>query len=163
MVLTAVNTFETALSAAATANLQAIAVKHQRRRELIALLHKPGACVLYTSGQSPLVTSSSGFRMAKPFEPSPAITNPQHVQLKNGSNSGEPDIRFTSVPGARMYAYEYTADPLTDSSVWKVAYNNRTRNILTGLEVGKKYYCRIAALGINKQVMYSDTLSKIVS
>ncbi|MBD0287066.1 MAG: fibronectin type III domain-containing protein [Flavisolibacter sp.] len=162
-VLNAINIFEAALQSAGTGNLQDIAVKNLRRSNLISLLHRLGAYVLFSAQQDPVVATSSGFRIAKQPESGPAITNPQNVQIKNGSNSGELDIRFKKVPSARMYAYEYTPEPLTDGSVWKVEYNNLTTNTLSGLEVGKRYYCRIAAIGINKQVMYSDTISKVVS
>jgi hypothetical protein len=63
--------------------------------------------------------------------------------------------------GAKSYMYQVSLDPL-DETKWTTVCGTTRKNLFTGLESGKKYYVPVVALGINKQVVYSDVFSRMV-
>jgi hypothetical protein len=69
---------------------------------------------------------------------------------------------FARVPGARSYQYQYTEEPLTDSSVWLTQTGTRRKNLFTGLESRKRFWVRVGAVGDHKQLVFSDPLSRVV-
>ena len=125
-------------------------------------LHLLGNFVLHMSGNNEVVATSSGFNISKTPEPRPAITIPEGLVLKNGLNKGELDLKFERVAGARSYLYEITPGPVTGQSQWQSVMSTVSKNLFAGLESGKEYSCRVAAVGVKKQVVYSDVVSRIV-
>jgi hypothetical protein len=108
------------------------------------------------------VLVSSGFTLAKTGQPVAPITNPQGLQVENGVNSGEVISSVNAVKGAMAYVHQYTADPITDNSQWISVTSTKRKNVFTGLEPTKIYWFRVAAIGVNEQIAYSEMLSKIV-
>jgi hypothetical protein len=161
-VQTAISAFDAALLQARTGNRQDIVMKNVKRDELVNLVHLLGNYVLFSSKGDAAVATSSGFRIAKGPEPAPTITAPEAVTLAEGLNPGELLLSFKKVPSARSYVYAYTADPLTADSEWQTQIGTIAKNTFTGLDSGKRYWCRVAAVGINKQMVYSDAVARIV-
>lgn len=52
--------------------------------------------------------------------------------------------------------------PLTQNSKWEMSTNTVNKKLYTGLESGKEYNIRVAAVGIKEQRIYSDVVSRIV-
>jgi hypothetical protein len=157
-----ITAFEAALLAAQTGNRQDIVVKKVKRQELIDMLHLLGNYVLFTSRGDAAVATSSGFHIKKTPEPAPAITAPEGVHIDKGINTGELVLSFKKVPAAHSYVYAFTADPLTPDSQWQTRNGTITKNTFTGLERGKRYWCRVAAVGIKNQVAYSAPVTQVV-
>jgi hypothetical protein len=153
--------FQAAVLNAQSGNRQEVSVKNEIRTTLIMQLHLLGNYVLFTAGGNEVIATSSGFRISKQPEPRPAIINPQGLALVNGLNKGELELSCGGVAGARSYLHEITPAPLTPSSKWETITSTLTKNLFANLESGKEYVCRIAAVGVKKQLVYSDIVSRI--
>ncbi len=155
--------YKAALSAAQTHDKIKISIKNDRKKDLIQILDPLRLYVLKIADGDETTLLKSNFTLRKNgLQPAPPITNPQDMQVENGLNPGEVVTSVKAVKGARAYSHEYTPDPLTDNSTWVTATNTRRRNVFTGLDRGKTYWFRVAAIGGNNQVAYSEMISKIV-
>jgi hypothetical protein len=154
--------FSIGMQKASSGNSQDILLKNQLKDELVELLHLLGAYVAFASKGDPIVARSSGFRIAKPPAPQPAVTKPENVRLSDGPNAGEIAAECKRVPGAKSYQYQYTQDPALPQDNWMTVTSTRRKVVLTNLESGKKIYCRIGAVGSNDQIVYSDVASRQV-
>jgi hypothetical protein len=86
---------------------------------------------------------------------------PTGLTLSDGANSGEMIIRLTAVKGAYSYTYIYSNDPaMLDNTTVSVSATT-TSYTFTGLTKGKTYYCRVAVVGTNKQMIYSNIINRI--
>jgi hypothetical protein len=159
---TAKDVFVTALSAAKDGGKVQVAIKNQRRDELIEQLHLMGNYVLYTCAGDRVMAISSGYSIAKTPSPAPEVTKAENQKLDEGINSGQLSYSFEKVPGARSYVYQATQEPLTENSMWSSEMGTKRRFLFSGLESGKRYWVRVAAVGIGGQTVYSDPLSRIV-
>ncbi|MBD0353386.1 MAG: hypothetical protein ICV65_19755 [Flavisolibacter sp.] len=133
-----------------------------KRQRLIDLLHALRKHVLFTANQDPVMAASSGFTVAKEPQAAPPMGQPENPTFSYGSNSGELMARTIRVQGARAYLFQYTSDPLTESSVWQ-QLGSSSKTVLKNLSVGQRIWCKITAVGANDQVRYSKaSLSKVV-
>ena len=69
---------------------------------------------------------------------------------------------FEKVTGARSYVYQGTQEHLNETSDWVNYMGTQRRFLFSGLESGKRYWIRVAAIGIEGQTVYSDPLSRLV-
>jgi hypothetical protein len=159
---TALTDFEIALAKAKTGSELEKAIKNDKREALVNLLHSLSNYVLFTADGSETVAKSSGFSIARPPEPAPELTPATNQVLEDGQNAGELKFSFDKVPTARSYMYQYTVDPVTDNSVWQGQPGTTRKTVFTGLQSGKKYWCRVYALGTRGQGVYSEPVSRIV-
>ena len=158
----AIDSFTNAVAVAKTGSSYDKALKNQYRMDLIEMLHSLGAYVLFTAEGDFLIAQSSGFTIAKEPSPAPPITAAANQKLDDGANAGELYFSFDKVQGARSYIYQYTADPLTYTSTWETKVGTIRKVNFTGLDSGKKYWCRVMAIGINGQGVYSEPVSRVV-
>jgi hypothetical protein len=159
---TKLTVFSGALAVAKTGNSYEKAFKNQKRAELIALLQSLAVYVLFTANNDPLVAKLSGFNIAKNPSPAPEVTPAANQQLADGANAGELKYSFDRVPGAKSYVYQWTPDPITPESVWTSIVGTVSKMTFTGLESGKKCWCRVVSIGTNGQGVYSEPVSRIV-
>lgn len=139
-----------------------IAEKNEKRKELITMLEKLAHYVLFTSDGDKLKALSSGFSFPKPAASATTIFKPNNLVLSDGQNAGELRLDFDRVAGAKSYVYQYTPDPINESSAWENKMGTVSHAIFTNLQSGKKYWCRVAAVGVGDQVVYSDVVSRVV-
>jgi hypothetical protein len=158
---TALTDFEIALAKAKTGSELERAIKNDKRQELIDLLHALGNYVLFTVKGDRTKAVSSGFSIAKDPTPQPPISKPENLQVTEGQNAGELSIKFNRVHGARCYLVQYAEDT-TGTPIWQSQTSTTSKYILKQLESGKKYQVRIAVVGTNEQLAYSDPVWKIV-
>lgn len=161
-VTTAAAEYSTALLAAKQGGRTEVAIKKQKRTELIKLLTKLASYVTLTANGDRAIMVSSGFDLAKTREPLPPLVKPQVLKVVDGVNPGELKVIIGRVAGARSYMYEYTQDPLTPGSSWTGQNGTLSKVLFKNLESGKKYWCRVIAYGRNEQLAYSDPVSRIV-
>ncbi len=159
---TAVDAFAQALSAAQKGSTYNKAFKNQKKSEMIDLFHGLGNYVLFMANGDALVAQSSKFSIAKPPSPAPGVTAAANQQLDDGENSGELLFTFDRIPGARSYVYQYASDPLTDNTIWQSQTGTVKKVSFSNLDVNKRYWCRVIAIGINGQGVYSEPISRIV-
>lgn len=154
--------YSAALVAAQMRDKTKVATKNEKRLELIETLRALANYVTQVAEGDEATLVSSGFTLAKSGQPVPPIGNPQDLRVENGLNPGEIETSVKAVKGARSYIHQYTADPITDNSQWTSETTTRRKNVFAGLEPTKIFWFRVAAIGANGQIAYSDMLSKIV-
>jgi hypothetical protein len=160
----AIDDFATALSDAENGGSYDKAVKNQKRNALVDILHALGAYVLFTASNAAdplLVAKSSGFHVAKTATPT-ILGSIKNIQLSDGINSGELAISFNSVVGAKAFVYQYTDDATLSETSWRIEVGTSRKVVLSGLEIGKKYFVRIIAIGGKDQKCVSDIVSRLV-
>ena len=161
-VLTMIANYEAILTESLGGEKQRIAEKNSKRRQLTGMLHLLGSYVVFAAKGDAIAASSSGFTVAKGSGSAPAVVAPENIVLDSGLNPGELAVRFPRVKAARCYTYEYTPDPLTKDSIWKLEIGTQTKNVFKGLESGKRYWVRVAAVGSNKQLVHCRPQPRIV-
>jgi hypothetical protein len=157
-----IDAFATAVSEAETGNNYQKAVKNQIGEQLIEMLHSLGNYVLFTANGDFIVAQSSGFSIAKTPSPRPPVGAPASQKLEDGASAGELQFSFETVKGARGYAYQYTQDPITENSAWQTVVGTSRKVVFAGLEVGKKYWCRVIVIGSRGQGVTSNAISRVV-
>lgn len=138
------------------------ALKNVKKEELINKLHSLAYYVLFIADGDEVVAQSSGFTIAKQASTLPDITVPTNPQLRDGANTGELVLSFNRVIGAKSYMYQYTLDPIANDSSWKTETGTVSKAKFAKLESGKRYWCRVVAVGTNGQGVYSNPISRIV-
>ncbi len=138
-----------------------IAVKNQNRAALIALLRQLAAYVNFIANGDRAILLTSGFDITSEGGVS-AITKPENLQVVNGDNPGELIVSVDSVPAAKAYMFEYSTDSTLAETSWQKMPFTQSSFTFTGLDSGKKYFCRVAAVGTRGQMVYSDIISRIV-
>ncbi len=152
--------FIAAVLAAINGDRIAVAYKHVVRGTLVRQLHLLGNYVLFVAAGDEIKAMTSGFTISKVPQATAAISVPDKLVLSNGPNRGEL-LRFRRVVGARAYMYQITPFPVTAESKWDSSLSTVCKMKFTGLERGREYACRVAAIGVKQQVMYSDVVSRI--
>jgi hypothetical protein len=139
-----------------------IAEKNRSRKELETLLRRLGGYVIMTGGDDRAILVSSGFDLEKEREAT-VVLAPQSMKLVSGQNSGEVNIRISGAKGVQTYQYEYTADPMTDNSLWQSETNSKAVHIFKDLVPAKRYWFRVATIGRGSGVkVYNSEVSFII-
>jgi hypothetical protein len=152
--------FLTAKMAAATGNRAHIADKNAKRGVLTRLIRALALYINLTAEGDRSLLLTTGFDVNKERQPV-IITNPENLAIVNG-NTGELIVSVKTVKGATAYVHAYTTDAILAESSWVSVTTTSRKNIFTGLEPGKTYYCRVAAVGPKGQIKYSTIGSRMV-
>ena len=139
-----------------------VALKRSAKNDLEQMLRSLANYVMSVAKGDEAILASSGFALAKKRESAPPLINPQKFVVKPGLNRGEILTSVERIPAARSYVHEYTLDPLTDASVWTSVASAKRHHLFTNLQSGKTYWFRVAAVGINGQIVYSASQAHIV-
>lgn len=150
--------FHTALVDSKDGDRQKIAVKNQKRQELIDGLHLWGAYVLSQANGDPVVAMSSNFKLRKSPSPKPPIGKPENFRVAAGPNPLQIAGRVNTVPGAKSFILQYATDEMMATDSWKGEATTTTKCTLNGLTSGTVYNCRMVAIGPRNQIKYSDVL-----
>ncbi len=130
--------------------------------ELDALISQLAAHVDSISGGDEVKIQSAGMdtratATATTDPPSP----PSALSITAGDHEGELDASWDTVAGAKSYVLESCEDPPTPTS-WKHAgVSTKSRFTITGLQSGKRYWFRVAAINGAGQSGWSDPATKI--
>jgi hypothetical protein len=159
-ILEASNNYSLALTAAQTRDRDAVAVKNDARGILTGLLVQLSNYVMTAANGDRTKLISSGFDLGSEG----GVTNlekPATIELADGKNAGQLVVKVQAVKGAKSYGAQYTPDPLTPDSVWTQVITTTCKYTFTGLISGKKYWCRMAAVGPYGQIVYSDAVCRV--
>jgi hypothetical protein len=159
---TTISEYSDALSAAKEGGKTNVAIKNQKKDDLIFVLVALANYVAFTANSDEVMLTSSGFPLTKQREPLPPLAKPEIIKLDNGTNAGELNVTIAAIKGAKTYVYQYTKDPLNDANEWTGQNSTLTKFNFSELESGKKYWCRVVAYGTNQQIVFSDPVSRIV-
>ena len=158
----AITAFSEAMAAAIDGGRIRIAERKQARKVLEGLMIQLSSYVMMTANGDVNILISSGLDMFKEPETSAPLETPQAPELSSGANTGEVLVKVAVVKGARSYFFEYTADPLSDSSAWQQVVDTRSKLLITGLPAGKKYWFRVTAIGLRGVKTAGKEVSYIV-
>jgi hypothetical protein len=161
VVTTAADAYTAALVKAGSGNRSDIADKNNKRSELTALLRSLADYVNFCANGDRSILLTSGYDITK--EPQPTvITKPENLEVNNGSNSGELQVRVKGVKGAKAYMFEYTTDETQAATTWYSTSSSAAKFVFNNLTPGQKYFCRVGAVGPYGQLVYSDAVARIV-
>ncbi|MBO9681469.1 MAG: fibronectin type III domain-containing protein [Flavisolibacter sp.] len=155
--------YSTSLATAAEGGKTNVAAKNAKKKELAALMTSLALCLMQLADGDELKLVSTGLPLTKTPSPVPPIGVPLIAKIEGGLSAGELDVTIKRLPGAILYVYQYTLDPLTENSEWISQNSTYVKLTLTGLENGKRYWIRVVAYGSNEQMTISDPqLSRVV-
>ena len=155
--------FAAKLALAITGDKVKKAEKNAARQELIVALVQAIPYLEMTCGDDDVLAAKTGYSVVARPGSSPMVTPATNITVSNGLNPGELALRFDTVPGAYGYSYQYTLDPITESSIWSSTIGKRIKYTFTGLQTGQRYWVRVVAVGRNEQAAESEpVLTRIV-
>lgn len=137
------------------------ALKNQLRAVLIALLNQLALYVQMNCNNDETIAMSSGYSLNKSKQPVGVLakaSNFKAVPLHNCMIKLSNDKIF----GADSYSYEYTAAPVADASVWTIVNSTKAKTVIENLTSGKCYAFRVAGIGANPTIIYSDVVASYV-
>ena len=151
-----VDSFIDALGKAGSRDANAVAAKNTKRFELVQLCNTLVNSVAGTANGNRAMLVSARVPLRKIPQPV-VLRNPEHFTITNGINPGELDLKIKG-SNARTIIFEYTEDPPTATSVWTRTTCTSSRCTISGLEAGKKFWFRVAAIGSRNQVAWGETI-----
>lgn len=161
VVAAAITDFSNAVSVADGGSSLDKAIKNDKRLALINLLNSLGNYVIFTVDGNRTKAMSSGFTIAKVPSPMPPLSKPENLQVTEGPNAGDLNVRFKRVIGGRSYLIQYAEETTTGEPVWQNQTCTTSKFTLRNLESGKKYQIRVAVIGAYNQLLYSDPVWRI--
>lgn len=110
----------------------------------------------------PVKLQSGGFELRSAAEPVGVPDQVLSLAVSAGDESGQLDLQWDRVKGARSYEIEVSPDPITATSWTHRPSVTRSRVTLTGFTSGQKIWVRVRAVGAAGQGAWSDPATKIV-
>lgn len=159
---TAIDTFSMWCSTANEGTRNDRRARDDARQALTTYTKKLAEYVTMVGNGDPVILGGSGFPLSKYREPTAPLGVPQNLKVANWLSS-QMVVSTNAVKNAKTYLFQYTEDPLTDASNWNSVTNSKSKLVLTGLTPGKKYWLRVAAVGVKGQITYSIVTSLICS
>lgn len=164
-VTTAANELEAAANAAQAARLEArrrTAAQVNKEDDLDRLITQLGAYVESVAGGDEAKIMSAGLETRSDrTTDSTAPAAPETLTATTGNHEGEIELSWDAVRGARSYVVERTTDPQAATAWTQAGVAPRSSVIVEGLESGKRYYFRVAAVTLNGQSPWSNHAVKV--
>lgn len=161
-VSTALTAYRDALSQAESRTAEKIVIKNEKRNEMEMLLNALALYVQANCQNDLAILLSSGFRSRKPNSPIGTLVKPENLKVMNGPNPGSIKLSIDKVTGAGSYMFEYTTAPAGDEAQWISRGSTARTYIVHGLTSGKEYVFRVAGVGADPTLVYSDAVSRFV-
>ncbi len=161
---TARDAFEAAITAAGVAEQDfkaKVSLKNDKRRVLEGLLTDRGGYVDRVSGGDATKILTSGFEVRATPSPVGAMTAPLHLTSSMGDMSGEIDLQWDPVKGAKSYIVECRTHGATPGSWTQAKICTSSRISVTGLTPGQEYAFRVRAVGSAGEGPWSDETVKM--
>ena len=153
----AVGDFLSKLGKAGTRDLNAIAAKNESRKVLIDLSTLLGVYATLTANGNQDMLLSTNLPQRK--QPQPVVLGkPSNFRCTNGINPGELLLKIDTMHGVASFNFMYTQYPIQEGATWTTVSSSKSTCLISGLEPGKKYAFRVAAIGTNGQVVWGETL-----
>ena len=105
---------------------------------------------------------SSGFEAAKPKAPVGMLLKPENFKVENGPNSGSIKLSVDKIKGASSYRFESTVAPVTATTNWTVNVGTASKFVVDDLTSGQQYAFRVAGVGADPTIVYSDVVTRFV-
>ena len=125
------------------------------------LLTKLGAYVDTIADGDETKIRSAGMDVRSGAAPIGQLPAPTDLSATTGDRDGELDVQWNRVKGASSYVVEQTTDAAAATG-WKSAgVATKSKQSVTGLTTGQKYWFRVAAIGAAGQGPWSDPATKV--
>lgn len=159
---TAESEFATSLINSANGNTNDTATKNKKRKVLESLLHRLGLYVELTADGDEDKLFSSGYDLQKEKETVGILPKPENLKVNNGVNPGSVKVSINSIAGADSYLCQFTEAPVTETSTWVVLPSTKATINIDGLTSGKKYAFKIAGVGADPTLVFTDVITSFV-
>ncbi len=154
--------FKVALAAADSGSKTDTANKNQKREVLENILRDLGLYVQLNGKNEETILLSSGYDLQKSKTHIGTLAKPENVKVTPGDNKGAVKIALKTVVGADSYIFEYTALPIIDATIWKIKTSTKANVQISDLTSGKEYAFRVAGVGSDSELVYSDVVNSFV-
>jgi hypothetical protein len=158
---TAFGEFQASLNVAGRNDRTLSSAKNDKKAVLTGLLDKWADYVTITSNGDKTMLLSSGFDISGIKGASQDLTPIEQLDVAIGP-PGQAIARVKRVPGARMYTFQCTPDPVTPDSVWTSETTTDRENTFTNLNSIVRYWFRVIAHGRGKQTVTSVLVSRVI-
>ncbi len=135
--------------------------RNELKQKLVNTLEELADYVTRQANGNALLLISSGYTIIQPGTIT-TIGAPKEIQAQKGTKSGDVQTSVNPVLGAQSYLHQYTSRLLAETNQWICTLSTKCKNTFTGLEPGKRYWFRVATIGLNNQVIYSGIVSRII-
>jgi hypothetical protein len=138
------------------------AAREAREDELTQLITQLGGYVESVAGGDEALIMSAGLETrSEPTADSSAPAAPETLTATTGDREREVELAWDTVRGARSYVVERATDPQAADSWTQAGVSPRSSLVVEGLESGKRYYFRVAAVTLNGQSPWSNHAVKV--
>lgn len=159
-ITTAKTAFDVAVVAAQSGDKLKIATKNEKRQALILLLTQLAHYVEMVANGNRTMMMSSGFDLSR-SRSAVVLGMVLNFTLVEGAQAGQLLSCCDSVEGAVSYVHQYTTAEPTEQTVWHSEPDSSCEHTFMRLESGRRYWCRIVAVGSHSQSVASSVLSHI--
>jgi len=158
----AFTTFKKAQADASYRDKRLVVIKNQALSALRQIVYHMSLYVEKIALGDPAVILAAGFVPSKSGETSTgAAPKPKHFTVEiNPSVSGAANLRVGNWKYVLVYQFEYRKK--NSSMEWQRAMSSKSKLTINGLEPVQEYEFRVAYIGRNPQVTYSDIISSYV-
>jgi len=138
-------------------DVNAISAKNTSRKALIDLSITLGTYASLTANGNQEMLLSTNIPLRKQAQPV-VLGKPSNFRCTNGINPGELLLKIDTMDGVVTFNFMYTVYPPVEGATWTTVSSSKSTCLVTGLEAGKKYWFRVAAIGTNGQMVWGETL-----
>lgn len=154
--------FTLAAAKAPQGGKQETANKNQLREELVSLLKRLVIYVELTCNGDETMLLSSGFDLHKKASPVGQLPMPEGLKATVGASRGSLVLSWDVVKNARVYELMYTEAPEGAETIWIHKISSKHQIVIEGLLRGKEYLFKVAAVGSDPNLVWSDPIASFV-
>jgi hypothetical protein len=154
----AISDYDTALANSKDGNKEDRKIKNKKRSALASVLKALASYVELVANDDEAVLVSSGFELIKTPTPAGPLGPAQNFRVEAG-DKGQLKLSCDANKLAKVYKMEYRQ---VGETGWEEIDSTSSRYLLTGLESGKEYVCRVLLVGTSPIRTYSDVATCFV-
>jgi len=155
--------YQSALALSVNGSKEQTSFKKEKRAALENMLRDLAMYVQVTSRNNATVALSSGFDIRQPGTRVGVLAKPVNLKIGPGPNTGTLRLGVEKVYGASSYVFQYTDAPATETSIWITKASTARNIVIDQLIIGKAYALRIAAVGTDPTLVFSEVVTKFVA
>ena len=159
---TAFAAFQTALVKQRNGSKEDTASKNVARVALLNAYRALGSVVEVKSNHDLAVLLSSGYEARKAPTPAGRLAKPKDLKVILTDKPGSVKLSISKIENAGSYMFQYALSPVADETQWKTLTGTSRSKTIDGLEAGKSYTFRVAGVGSDPTIVFSDTVTRIV-
>jgi hypothetical protein len=152
--------YQQALLSSSGRDRKMASIKNTIRDQLRSYLKDLASYVTGIANGNKTILLDSGFILTGTGQLKP-LSPVNDLQVALGA-SGEATTSVKRVAGAKAYMHQYSTSTPTDETIWVSEGSDDPVHTFTRLTSGMKYWFRVVAIGVKKQVAYSPVVSRFI-